>query len=230
MFPWRERSIDETVRSKKSGVAWLLEWTGQTGCWSGRTHREWQTGRPIELRDGHFEVTEVVELTEEQRAQWSKVIERHDWWPNRNTAERINQTETEKRKPNTPYICNLYVFFTWNMCNNVTWCTNTLFRWLVRRRAKVSLSSENRCCCCLTAISLSCPVTEHHINMINASHGQLWVLFSHSGWSLRAAPGLSATFMHCDRASEALMQASIPLGEDKSPSCKALMCPFDRSM
>ncbi len=108
-------------------------------------------------------------------------IERHDWWPNRNTAERINQTETEKRKPNTPYICNLYMFFTWNMCNNVTWCTNTLFRWLVRRRAKVSLSSENRYCCCLTAISLSCPVTEHHINMINASHGQLWVLFSHSG-------------------------------------------------
>lgn len=39
------------------------------GCCEG-THWKWQTGGPIELRDGHFEVTEVVELTQRQRAEW----------------------------------------------------------------------------------------------------------------------------------------------------------------
>ncbi len=39
------------------------------GCCEG-THWKRQTGRPIELRDGHFEVTEVVELTQRQRAEW----------------------------------------------------------------------------------------------------------------------------------------------------------------
>lgn len=39
---------------------------GGEGCCEG-THWKRQTGRPIELRDGHFEVTEVVELTQRQR-------------------------------------------------------------------------------------------------------------------------------------------------------------------
>lgn len=43
-------------------------------------------------------------------------------------------------------------------------------------------------------------------------------------------PGRRATFIHCSRASEASMQASIPLGVVRSPSCRALICPFDKSM
>lgn len=39
-------------------------WGG--GCCEG-THWKRQTGGPIELRDGHFEVTEVVELTHGDR-------------------------------------------------------------------------------------------------------------------------------------------------------------------
>lgn len=41
----------------------------QGGC-GGCTHRQWHTGGPIELRDGHFEVTEIVELTQRQKAEW----------------------------------------------------------------------------------------------------------------------------------------------------------------
>lgn len=43
---------------------------GQVGGYREGTHWKRQTGRPIELRDGHFEVTEVVELTQRQRAEW----------------------------------------------------------------------------------------------------------------------------------------------------------------
>lgn len=57
------------------GIRWTLTEAAKiTGSISGGrvkqrgacTHREWQTGRPIELRNGHFEVTEVVEL----RMEW----------------------------------------------------------------------------------------------------------------------------------------------------------------
>lgn len=43
---------------------------GQVGRYREGTHWKRQTGGPIELRDGHFEVTEVVELTQRQRAEW----------------------------------------------------------------------------------------------------------------------------------------------------------------
>ena len=36
--------------------------------------------------------------------------------------------------------------------------------------------------------------------------------------AVMGAPGLRAKLMHCSRASEALMQASMPLGVERSPS------------
>lgn len=57
-----------------------LEWRVKGGCCEGTTHWKRHTGGPIELRDGHFEVTEVVELTgtesRESRVGWFRVRQR----------------------------------------------------------------------------------------------------------------------------------------------------------
>lgn len=43
-------------------------------------------------------------------------------------------------------------------------------------------------------------------------------------------PGRRATFMHCRRASAALVQASMPLEEARSPSWRAFIWPLAKSM
>lgn len=125
----------------------------------------------------------------------------------------------------------------WINTEPFTWWTNTLLRWLVRRRAKVSLSSLNRSCCWFTAFSFSWPTggkqqTFYLTNCSKIKSTACWFCQTESIYYFKTGnqPGRRATFMHCSRASEALMQASIPLGEVRSPSCRALMCPFDKSM
>lgn len=146
--------------------------------------------------------------------------------------------------------------------NNTCW-TNTLFKWLASLRANCSRKSLNRCCCCFTAWSISCPKNKKNFTEYKMYSNILYVetkrtrghnslnlteTKSETSWKgiqlrhycnkfymldcsvTKTLPGRRATFIHCRRASAALVQASMPREDVRSPSWRAFMWPLAKSM